>query len=149
MILFPVRYSFDTFWKNYIFLDLFPVICHDMNRYVMVSCEYLIPCRVRSYNSFCKCCDMSWNRMISPDKTPDMFQVPVPSKAWKFESSSGQCANSLRCKELASSCLPDTGWHTTLNNLCLILVWYFFKTEGKELVCATRLPFSKLSPNQV
>jgi hypothetical protein len=29
---------------------------------------------------------------IRPDKTPEKFQVPVPSKAWKFESSSGQTA---------------------------------------------------------
>jgi hypothetical protein len=25
-----------------------------------------------------------------PDKKPEGFQVPVPSKAWKFKSSSGQ-----------------------------------------------------------
>jgi hypothetical protein len=52
----------------------------------------------------------SWVKSITtvlsnPEKTMLLFQVPVPSKAWKFESSSGQSINSFQKESLIQRCL--------------------------------------------
>jgi hypothetical protein len=56
----------------------------------MGSCEYLIPYRIRNYATFRKTRDMLRGYIICPAIRPGRFQVPVPSQAWKFKSSSGQ-----------------------------------------------------------
>jgi len=47
--------------------------------------------------------------MTSADEGIISLQVLVPLVVWKFESSSGQLANCLRCNELAHNHLPEIG----------------------------------------
>jgi len=56
----------------------------------MGSYEHLIPYNTRNYAILKETHDMLLNETISPDMYLDTFQVPVPSLAWKFKSSSGQ-----------------------------------------------------------
>ena len=87
--------------------------------------EHLIPYRIRSYAILRKTLDTLRDDVICPEKTPDTFQVPVPLKAWKFESSSGQVANSLCYKELTKYPVPNNGrayqFYEPLFDTCSIL----------------------------